>query len=385
MNISNETKFLFLFIDYSYLHLYELSGSTSGRSSNNHSRQNSRDSIDKNSANKAHESVANQSATNNQNTSSAIYNNNKTVPESHFSRKDNKSSENGSVKNIEIYATLPKRNKLLTPPMSPAGQANVASDKQSPTNITNNTNERPSRSLFGRQKDQSKRSRSEDRGKLQSDLSIMPDRSESLANAKDTLLRKNKDEEKIDKDKEKAGKKQHKVRRKLLMGGLIRRRNRSMPDLTENEEQSKNGTNASKDDSSIPAPSPSLSSTSSGYLSEGHLEYQLNGNVSSSMERSKLMRKSFHSKVSLTAARVPPPPPLRTTSQLSFSTPQIPQNNGLKNVSNGQQQQQQSTGNTTIVTRADVHQEQSPSRDEVDFINTKSGKNLFLKQSKTKV
>lgn len=348
----------------------KFSGSTSGRASSNHSRQNSRDSIDKNSSNKSHvnsePAQQSQQISNNQITTGNL-------PQ--FFRKETKSSENGAVKNIEIYATLPKRNKLLTPPVSPNNsQANQANEKQSPANTAN---ERPSRSLFGRQKDQSKRSRSEDRGKIQSDLSVMPDKSESLANAKDTLLRRNKDEEKVDKDKEKAGKKQHKVRRKLLMGGLIRRRNRSMPDLTESEEQAKNGTNASKDDTSIPAPSPSLSSTSSGYLSEGHLEYQPNGNVNSSMERSKLMRKSFHSKVPLTAARVPPPPPLRTTSQLSFSTPQIPQSNfgNVQNLgTNHVQQQPQQSTNVTIVTRADVHQEQNPPRDEVDFVGAKLGK-----------
>merc|ERR1712168_1245373 len=38
------------------------------------------------------------------------------------------------------------------------------------------------------------------------------------------------------KEEKTIGKKQHKIRRKLLMGGLIRRKNRSMPDLTVGED-----------------------------------------------------------------------------------------------------------------------------------------------------
>lgn len=57
----------------------------------------------------------------------------------------------------------------------------------------------------------------------------------------------------------------------------------------------------------------------SGYLSEGHLEAPYASIPNPNLERSKLMRKSFHSSNrQLTAlSKVPPPPPLRKTSALT--------------------------------------------------------------------
>lgn len=64
----------------------------------------------------------------------------------------------------------------------------------------------------------------------------------------------------------------------------------------------------------------------SGYLSEGHLEFT-GSCPNPNLERSKLMRKSFHGSAGkiLTMAKVPPPPPLRTTSQLSKSKLNVPE------------------------------------------------------------
>lgn len=280
-----------------------------------------------------------------------------------------------STKNIEIYATLPKKGKS---PLKLIDSEIIEYEKPKP--------ERESRSLFGRGKrdDKDKRSRSEDRNKVSKEFSIAEP---LLANAKDTL-KKHKEDKEEKKDKDKTGKKQHKIRRKLLMGGLIRRKNRSMPDLTEAnaEEAQKNAIVVpvvSVDDSAVGMGSNNNNSmNSNGYLSEGHFEYQtITSSANPNLERSKLMRKSFHgSGRQLTQVKVPPPPPLRTNSTLSQQQLQL----------HHQQQQQQHeveakiqpfhqanasiisnmSSNTsmsedscqTIITCAVVHQEQSPLR-----------------------
>nr|CAD7431513.1 unnamed protein product [Timema monikensis] len=137
----------------------------------------------------------------------------------------------------------------------------------------------------------------------------------------------------------KQGKKQHRIRRKLLMGGLIRRKNRSMPDLRDDQDgvvvdrktskdqdlkDSSTMLKSSQDDSTLllKGSGKVTSGTLSGYLSEGHLEYS--GATNPNLEKSRLMRKSFHGSLGrvLHIAKVPPPPPLRTTSQLSAKSAQ---------------------------------------------------------------
>lgn len=287
------------------------------------------------------------------------------------------------TKNIEIYATLPKKKvslKLIDhdDQIVPIEPVTVADPPKKA--------ERESRSLFGRSKDsKEKRSRSEDRNKASRDF----DAAASLTNAKDTL-KKHKEEKDEKKDKDKSNKKQHKIRRKLLMGGLIRRKNRSMPDLTEGaaEAQAKEETTTpqkSVDDSSVGvSPKAVDTSTNSGYLSEGHLEYHVT-NSNPTLERSKLMRKSFHgSGRQLVVAKVPPPPPLRKTSALTrelveehhlqqknaqnaFYNPQNEQPlepfhkaniSIISNVSSNTSMSEDSC--QTIITCAQVHQEQSP-------------------------
>lgn len=226
-------------------------------------------------------------------------------------------------KNIEIYATLPKKKDALKNKIS---NINIAEDEEyvlydkPPQRETRTT-------LFSKSsknkdsKIREKRSRSEDRNKLSRDFSIAP---EILLNGKDTLKREKAKEEKDEKkDKDgKPSKKQHKIRRKLLMGGLIKRKNRSMPDLTEtnDNEPAKEKPISSVDDSNIGIKGENINSMC-GYLSEGHLEFAGATNANPNLERSKLMRKSFHGSAGkvLTVAKVPPPPPLRTTSQLSTS------------------------------------------------------------------
>ncbi|KAJ2951898.1 hypothetical protein O0L34_g4149 [Tuta absoluta] len=196
---------------------------------------------------------------------------------------------------IEIYATLPKKK---------------GSSKKSPKNMIEDDIDNPPRERPPRHKSRDddkvrdKRSRSEDRGRARKETTVATEKKEETPEEK------------------KANKKQHKIRRKLLMGGLIRRKNRSMPDLTEgadgnNENKAKEKV-ISIDDNEV-GRRKSDDKSLSGYLSEGHLEYSPGSGTNPNLERSKLMRKSFHGSAGkmLTAAKVPPPPPLRTTSQLS--------------------------------------------------------------------
>ena len=213
--------------------------------------------------------------------------------------------------------------------------------------------ERNGRSFLGKKKDddknaKEKRARSEERNKNTRDYSLSLS-SNSMTLPKDGKKDKGKVEEVAKKangnatGEVKQGKKQHKIRRKLLMGGLIRRKNRSMPDLREGQEggesggrvdgniDSKTGSlKSSQDDSSVGlrgADKSVTTGTLSGYLSEGHLEYTGNGNPN--LERSKLMRKSFHGSAGkvLHVPKVPPPPPLRTTSQLTAKSDTVPREN----------------------------------------------------------
>lgn len=247
------------------------------------------------------------------------------------------------TKSIEIYATLPKKKTLR----SKATAVNVIEDEEYMLY------DRPAQrtGLFGRtkrcddDKKDKKRARSEERNKnVSKDFSIAPSRLsvspktvKSEKSSKDTTIdvsSKNAQNGSSGANDSKQGKKQHKIRRKLLMGGLIKRKNRSMPDLREGQDgqapeqpAAVNNTlpKQSVDDSNVGLKGNDPSQSLSGYLSEGHLEFTgSNGNANSgnpNLERSRLMRKSFHGSVgkALHVAKVPPPPPLRTTSQLSKS------------------------------------------------------------------
>uniref|UniRef100_A0A6E8V8B7 USP domain-containing protein n=1 Tax=Anopheles coluzzii TaxID=1518534 RepID=A0A6E8V8B7_ANOCL len=252
-------------------------------------------------------------------------------------------------KSIEIYATLPKKKVTLKLIEAEHVEPEPAVDLKAAAGGPAGGSERESRSLFARvtsssdkdgKEGREKRSRSEDRNKALADP--------GLVNAKDTL-RKHKEEKDANERKEKeakSGKKQHKIRRKLLMGGLIRRKNRSMPDLTEavgsggpgcdptgkgaDLLEGKGGAGgaggpaggalhgASLDDSAVGLSVSAKDNANSGYLSEGHFDYHPISNTNPNLERSKLMRKSFHgSGRSLSVPKVPPPPPVRIGSALS--------------------------------------------------------------------
>ncbi|KOX80627.1 Inactive ubiquitin carboxyl-terminal hydrolase 53 [Melipona quadrifasciata] len=314
-----------------------------------------------------------------------------------------------ATKSIEIYATLPKKKTLR----SKATAVNVIEDEEymlydRPIQRTG---------LFGRtkrcddDKKDKKRARSEERNKnVSKDFSVAPSRSSPAP--KGAKVEKSKETDTIANNarnaqpnsasngEQKQGKKQHKIRRKLLMGGLIKRKNRSMPDLREGQDGQTNvsveGTSnalpkQSVDDSNVGLKGNEVCQSLSGYLSEGHLEFTGNGSNGSpgsstsnpNLERSRLMRKSFHGSAGkvLHVAKVPPPPPLRTTSQLSKSkcsgevhNEQQPE----KSVYSTSESQCSSNSKpriqddvvqyangilyepTFVVTRADVHNEQSP-------------------------
>lgn len=249
------------------------------------------------------------------------------------------------AKTIEIYATLPKKKTLR----GKATAVNVIEDEEymlydRPTQRTG---------LFSRtkrcedDKKDKKRARSEERNKnVSKDFSIAPSRTSpspkgaKMEKPKETIeantiqnVRSTQFNNTVAVE-QKQGKKQHKIRRKLLMGGLIKRKNRSMPDLREGQNGQANVSvegssntlpKQSVDDSSVGLKGTDVNQSLSGYLSEGHLEFTGNGgsgNTSNpNLERSRLMRKSFHGSAGkvLHVAKVPPPPPLRTTSQLSKS------------------------------------------------------------------
>lgn len=319
-------------------------------------------------------------------------------------------------KNIGIYATLPKKGK--SPLKLIENEDAIEPDIQPlPLPQTQAKPERESRlSIFGRGKrseEKDKRSRSEDRNKAARDMNGDP----ALINAKDTL-KKHKEDKDDKAEKEKNGKKQHKVRRKILMGGLIRRKNRSMPDLTDAQEaeQKEQAAKAALpimsavDDSvlslGLSNASPNGSSMS-GYLSEGHFEYQtiITGGGNPNFERSKLMRKNVQNGLAtrqqLTQVKVPPPPPLRTNSTLSQHQLQLHQQQmdkelmpmspitpfhqaNLSLISNMSSNTSMSEDScqTIITTCAVVHQEQSPmqnvQKDTVDEVDCRFEPNFEL-------
>ncbi|XP_032512710.2 uncharacterized protein LOC116766740 isoform X2 [Danaus plexippus] len=216
------------------------------------------------------------------------------IPQSAPVRNTKGGLEN-SPTTIEIYATLPKKKGSKKSPKA------VIDD-----DLETIPRERPPRyKSREEEKVREKRSRSEERCRARKDAVVVVEKKEEPVEDK------------------KANKKQHKIRRKL-MGGLIRRKNRSMPDLTEGADGKSDTKNKeirilSVDDADVGRKKNEDKTNLSGYLSEGHLEYSAGSGTNPNLERSKLMRKSFHGSAGkiLTAAKVPPPPPLRTTSQLS--------------------------------------------------------------------
>lgn len=240
------------------------------------------------------------------------------------------------TKNIEIYATLPKKKNGVMARVK--GKSNESPTKNIIEDAEYLIYDRPGRDRNrGRDKNdkalspvKEKRARSEERSKKS-------DFNSSQGGNKESPKKFLKESE-----VKSSSKKQHKIRRKLLMGGLIKRKNRSMPDLREDEDL-KGADLKTQDDSNLKS-TTMIEKQLSGYLSEGHLEFA-GSTTNPNLERSRLMRKSFHGSAGkvLHAAKVPPPPPLRTTSQLSKAAerPKYPlpdevnPYNNIENLDNG--------------------------------------------------
>ncbi|XP_042228459.1 uncharacterized protein LOC121870649 isoform X2 [Homarus americanus] len=211
--------------------------------------------------------------------------------------------------NIEIYATLPKKKgkKLSSEKISRKDDVEIQLEKSKDKKNTDKTKDKSHKE----KKSGKNRAVDSDYGSDHSSKSSKKSLDKDDVNAIVEV-----------KEEKSIGKKQHKIRRKLLMGGLIRRKNRSMPDLREGQdgENPKSATDDLEVRSFSRPTTPSGEKTMAGYLSEGHLEYS-----NPNLERSKLMRKSFHGSVgkglspakNTAATKVPPPIPQRITSQLS--------------------------------------------------------------------
>ncbi|XP_045623549.1 filaggrin isoform X2 [Procambarus clarkii] len=211
--------------------------------------------------------------------------------------------------NIEIYATLPKKKgkKLSSDKVSRKDDVEIQLEKSKDKKNSDKTKDKSHKE----KKSGKNRAVDSDYGSDHSSKGSKKHMEKDDVNAIVEV-----------KEEKSIGKKQHKIRRKLLMGGLIRRKNRSMPDLREGQdgESPKSATDDLEVRSFSRPTTPSGEKTMAGYLSEGHLEYS-----NPNLERSKLMRKSFHGSVgkglspakNTAATKVPPPIPQRITSQLS--------------------------------------------------------------------
>ncbi|RXG71908.1 Inactive ubiquitin carboxyl-terminal hydrolase 54 [Armadillidium vulgare] len=236
------------------------------------------------------------------------------IDESETTKTLAKTVEKLQSTNIEIYATLPK--KKLKKPLE---KMSISSKKDYHSDFIAKSSSNSKEKKNSSEKDHNVKKKKS--GKRSEDSDYASDYSQ---NKKSPHKKRDEDINAITevKDDKVMGKKQHKIRRKLLMGGLIRRKNRSMPDLREGQE-SENEKSKTIDDfevRSLSRPTTPSDKSIGGYLSEGNGEFS-----NPNLERSKLMRKSFHGSVgkglsplkNFTGLKVPPPIPQRTTSQLT--------------------------------------------------------------------
>ncbi|CAG0907458.1 unnamed protein product, partial [Darwinula stevensoni] len=248
--------------------------STRSRSSVSHSRQSSKDSKDSIKASHSRQNS-----------------------------KDGLVEPKSSQKSIEIYATLPKKHGKKK--AEAALEALEKSEKEAAEQLKKSKS---------KEKDKDKDKKKEESKKKEEKKEETPKEDKKKLQRTPSGPTS---PEPPGKDAEKPPKKQHKIRRKLLMGGLIRRKNRSMPDLREGQDGNPAESPAFDDAGSVKSlsrPSTPSSEKSNGYLSEGNSEYS-----NPNLERSRLMRKSYHgSAKGLQAAKVPPPVPARTSSKLTI-------------------------------------------------------------------
>ncbi|XP_057378229.1 uncharacterized protein LOC130700222 isoform X1 [Daphnia carinata] len=240
--------------------------------------------------------------------------------------------QSGSVgKNIEIYATLPKkRGKKAAEMLRDADTSSnaISRDEQQPQPV-----ERQGRSVsagFAGVMMRRERAKSEERNKSK------PVPIPSVASvAQDDLEVMNGDGSSDNSSRQSPGKKQHRIRRRLLMGGLIKRKNRSLPDLRADDEDGHDQQVMDpEEDEQLGLPPP--------------MEDIGNPNL----EKSKLMRRSFHASLGrnfqqqMGPNKVPPPPPVRKTSHLTPAP--LPA-----------QQQYDNYADSQITVHADIHHERT--------------------------
>ena len=226
-------------------------------------------------------------------------------------RAQQSTAPSGTVGNIEIYATLPKKKggRLA------AEMKQMLADESSST-----TSERQSRPSSVQQQPYNtgsmgrrERAKSEERNKPSSKLPVSsivnPSNSQSIED----------DPSGSDASSRTANnKKQHRIRRRLLMGGLVKRKNRSLPDLRADDQDEEIDQQQDQDMEEPEEVSPYAPTSSLIPLAA---EDASNPNL----EKSKLMRKSFHSSLGRSIHqsppnKVPPPPPVRKTSHLTPQT-----------------------------------------------------------------
>ena len=216
-----------------------------------------------------------------------------------------RNADSGSVgKNIEIYATLPKKRGKKA-----AEMLNLLADSGSWMPEASTERQSRATSAGGFATVRRERAKSEERKSkpvaIPSTHRIDPEENFRMSAgdaSSDNSLSKS------------PGKKQHRIRRRLLMGGLIKRKNRSLPDLRADEEA---------------AAAAAATAAAGSRPDEESLYSEEYGSSNLNLERSKLMRRQTSSASSASGAsgagspsrhvKVPPPPPLRKTSHLSAS------------------------------------------------------------------
>ena len=220
------------------------------------------------------------------------------------------STQPGSVgKNIEIYATLPKKKGKKAADML---RLEAAESNHSGRNEQQPAAERQSRSsgmmagLMAGAMMRRERAKSEERNKSkpvpipsvgQDDLDIMTGGDGSSG----------------DNSSRSPGKKQHRIRRRLLMGGLIKRKNRSLPDLRADDDdeglpdqQQPDEVEGDYQSGMYPAPTEDLNCGNPN-LEKSKLMTRKNNFIHSSLNRNGIQSPN----------KVPPPPPVRKTSHLT--------------------------------------------------------------------
>ena len=236
-------------------------------------------------------------------------------------------------KNIEIYATLPKKKgkkaaELLS---REDGDYRLPSESERSGRQTTKATVSSGFPTMRRERAKSEERKSKPVPIPTSPVNIRPE--EEVIVSGDASS---------DNSSKSPGKKQHRIRRRLLMGGLIKRKNRSLPDLRADEEAI--------------GPAGSAVSVEETPQQPAVADYPPEDASNPNLEKSKLMRRSFHASLgkNLHATKVPPPPPVRKTSQL---TP----HNGSATEAEYLNLPINNYADSQITVRADVHHERTPS------------------------